>query len=72
VIAPRTAKAAAAGFAALCASTLLSTALVATAQHPVRSARADGGSPTVATAPTSTAPTAPVTHPSPADVTWGG
>ncbi len=72
MIAPRTAKAAAAGFVALCASTLLSTALVATAQHPVGSSRADGAPQTVATAPASTDSPSPVAHPSPADVTWGG
>ena len=68
MIASRTAKAASAGFVALIASATLAVALVSPSQTTVHHV-ADGSTGTTATA---TVSPAPVTSPSPADVTWGG
>lgn len=68
--ASRTARATSAAFVALCASALLSTVLITTSQAPLQSR--DAGSSQTVVAAAGTASPAPVTNPSPADVTWGG
>lgn len=68
MIASRTAQTVSAGFVALIASAALAAALVTTSPTPAHHL-ADGTTGTTATA---TVSPAPVTNPSPADVTWGG